>query len=205
MTKILRTSTAHNQCSALRALAGVLVGPSCGVWVAAWRPLGASSGPLGGLLGLRARNVRSGPPSGHSLGTVLGAFCASGRRLGPSWCTFGPFGDPLGGLLGRPGATLGASWAVLARGEAEKARTPKFLKNVWEIHDFCLLGLSWERSWRPFGASRRPLGPSGGRQGVLDRSFGDSGPSWIVLGASWGTLGPSWDFFRLRNSPGGAA
>ena len=83
--------------------------------------------------------------------------------------------DPLGGLLGRLGAILGASWAVLERREAEEARTPKSFKKQLEINEFSLLGPSWECSWRPLGASCRPFGPFGrhlGRLGAIVRRVG---------------------------------
>ena len=35
-----------------------------------------------------------------------------------------------------------ASWVVLERREAEKARMPKSFKNQWKINEFCLLGTS---------------------------------------------------------------
>ena len=53
-----------------------------------------------------------------------------------------------------------ASWAVLERRKAEKARSPKSFRNLRKIDDFRLLGLSWAAPWRPPGASWRPLGPS---------------------------------------------
>ena len=37
---------------------------------------------------------------------------------------------------GRLGAVLEASWAVLERGEAEKGKTQKTLKNLKKINDF---------------------------------------------------------------------
>ena len=49
----------------------------------------------------------------------------------------------VGNLSGRAGAVLGAYWAVLARREAAKARTPKSKKKHWKMHDVCLLGPSW--------------------------------------------------------------
>ena len=53
--------------------------------------------------------------------------------------------------MGRLGAVVGASWAVLERRDEEKARTLKSFKNQMEINDFGLLGplgrvlgLSWD-------------------------------------------------------------
>ena len=75
---------------------GSLLGVSRGLSGAFWGPLGASldfSGP-------RARNVRSGPPSGPALGAVLGASWAileaSGAVLGPSGAVLGPSWRPVG-------------------------------------------------------------------------------------------------------------
>eukprot|EP00959_Pyramimonas_sp_CCMP1952_P415968 8715169-Pyramimonas_sp.AAC.2 len=66
------------------------------------------------------------------LGTLLEPSWAplgpSWRRLGPSLRFLGPFWDPLGGLLGRLRAILGASWRVLERREGEESRTPKSFK-----------------------------------------------------------------------------
>ena len=102
--------------------------------------LGGLLGSPGDFSGPRARNVRSGPPSGPALGAVLeaswavleaswavlGPFWAvwgpswgplgpSWRPLGLSWGPLGPFRGALGGLLGRVGGILGAFWAVLER------------------------------------------------------------------------------------------
>ena len=72
---------------------------------ASWGPLGGLLGPLGvlfgaswGLLGPKARNVRSCSPSVASLEAVLGLSWAV---LGPSWA-----------VLGSSGAVLGPFWAV---------------------------------------------------------------------------------------------
>ena len=100
---------------------------------------------------------------------------------------------PLGGLLGRLGAVLGASWAVFERRKPEKARKPKTSKKTMNINDFGFLGPSWEASWKPLGASWRHLGPSGGhlerlraifrRLGaLLDRLGSFLGASWLVFG-----------------------
>ena len=143
------------------------------------------------------------PRLGSLLEPSWGPLGPSWRPLGPSWGPLGLFWGSLGGLLGYVGAIFGASWAVVERREAEKARTPKSFKNLRKINDLCLLGPSGECFWRPLGASWKRLGPSGGYFGVLDRSFCDSGPSRTVLGASWGTLAPSWGFSGPQDPPGG--
>ena len=99
---------------------------------------------------------------------------------------WGPLGRPLGGLLGR----LGASGSR----KGEKA------KNI-EKH----IGKSMILAFR--GPLGRPLGGLLGRLGgllgrlgpilgVLGRSLGISGASWAVLGASWAPRRPSWGFLR---------
>ena len=40
---------------------------------------------------------------------------AIGNLIRPSWGPLGPFPNPVGDLLGRPGAIFGNSWAVLGR------------------------------------------------------------------------------------------
>ena len=86
---------------------GLLVG----LLGASWVPLGASWG----LSGPRARNVRSGPSSGPSLGAVLGTSWAV---LEASWAVLGHleaiFGR-LGCTLGRLGDILRPSGALLGR------------------------------------------------------------------------------------------
>ena len=163
--------------------------------------MGGLSGPLGGLLGSpgdisgpRARNVRSGPPSGPALGAVLGASWAilevSGALLGPSGAVSGrswrprrPCWGDLGGFLGRLGAL------VSRRGE-----NAKIIKKPKENHRFLLvgglLGGLLEASWGVLGASWAVLRPSG--------------PSWSALGLrQWG-LPPIWRLFgALRERSGG--
>ena len=92
----------------------------------------------------------------------------------------------LGGLLGRLGAVLEASWAVLERRKAEKARTPKTWKKQLKINDFRFLGPSWEASWRPLGPSWRPLGPSWGHLRRLGAIFGRLGALLVRVGALFG-------------------
>ena len=79
----------------LAASWGCLLGASWGLLGASWGLLG----PPGSLSGLRARNVRSGPPSGHTLGAILGASWAvleaSWAVLGPSWAGLGQYWRPL--------------------------------------------------------------------------------------------------------------
>ena len=121
-------------------------------------------------------------------------------------------GSVLGGLFGRLGAVLGASWAVLERRKAERARSPKTSKKPMKINDFGFLGPSWEASWMPLGPSWRPLGPSGGHlerfgaiwsrlkalldclRALLDRLRALFGRSWALDpfrgGGSAGRVGP---------------
>ena len=80
--------------------------------------LGGLLGSPGDFSGPRARNVRSGPPSGPALGAVLEASWAileasrallgpSGAVSGRSWKPLGPCWGDLGGMLGRLGAPVG--------------------------------------------------------------------------------------------------
>ena len=112
-------------------------------------------------------------------------------------------------FLGRFGAILEASWAVLERRDDEKARKPNTFKNPQEINDFDLLGPSWECSWSSLGTSWRPVGPSGshlGRLGAIVQRFealldclgGLLGP----LGPSLGNLGPEKVMRETAGSPG---
>ena len=117
--------------------------------------------------------------------------------------------------MGRLGAILGASWAVLERRKADNARRPSTFKTIGKSLTFTswgLLGLSWG----PLGGLLGRLGAVlGASWAVLERrrvekarrpksfqnlrkvnDFGLSGPSWKAswrpLGASWRPLGPSW-------------
>eukprot|EP00959_Pyramimonas_sp_CCMP1952_P002832 58554-Pyramimonas_sp.AAC.1 len=72
-----------------------------------------------------------------------------GALLEPSWGPLRLSWRPLGGLLGHLGAVLGASWPVLERREADKARTPKSFKKLTEIDDFCSLVPFLKSSGRP--------------------------------------------------------
>ena len=80
----------------LGSLAGASWGPLRGLL----GPLGDLWGPPGGFLGPRARKIRSDPPSGPLLTTVLGpsgaVLDASWAVLGPSWAVLGPSWRPLG-------------------------------------------------------------------------------------------------------------
>ena len=157
-------------------------------------PLGASWGPFGGILGPRARNVRSGPPSGHPLGAVLGASWAvleaSWAVLGPSWAVRGPSWGPLGpsrgdlgGLLGR----LGASGSV-------RGKNAKILQKRMENQRFlplgALVGKLLEASWGVLQASWAVWKPSR-RLGQIFRRFG------VLLDCLWGVLEHSWPFLGL--------
>ena len=132
-------------------------------------------------------------PLGPLLGRSWGPLGLSWRPLGPSWSPLGPSWGPLGRLLGPLGAILGASWAVLGRREAEKVETPKSVQNLWKTDEFCLLGPSWECSWRPLGASGGHLGRLGAilwHLGPLVYNLGDLlGASWLFLGLSGGPRG----------------
>ena len=99
----------------------------------------------------------------------------------PSWGSLGvllgPFGDPVGALLGGLGALLGlflevwgASWGRLGPHRSKRGgyliRAP------------------------PSEAQKERLGPLLGRSwSALGRSWGRLG---ALLGPSWGSLGPSW-------------
>ena len=133
------------------------------------------------------------PPLGPLLGRSWGPLGPSWRPLGPSWSPLGPSWGPLGGLLGPLGAILGASWAVLGLREAEKVETPKSVQNLRKSNEFCLLGPSWECSWRPLGAS-------GGHLGRLGAILWHLGPLVYHLG---GLLGASWPFLGLFGGPRG--
>ena len=153
-------------------------------------PLRGLLGPPGGFLGPRARNYVSCSPPGPPVGARLGP---SWRPLGPSWSPLGPSWGPLGGLLGPLGAVLGASWAVLGRREAEKVETPKSVQNLRKSNECCLLGPSWECSWRPLGAS-------GGHLERLGAILWHLGALLYHLG---GLLGPSRPVLRLSGGPRG--
>ena len=154
--------------------------------------------------------------SSESLGASWGPLGAQGSKCpfgslvwAPSWSRLGGLLGRIGGLLGRLGALLGrlgallgaswavlgreleASWVVLERREAEKARIPKSFKNLRKSNDFCFLGTSWQGSWRPLGASWRPFGPSGGHLG----------PSWRHPGLSWWPGWASWAVMEALESP----
>ena len=93
--------------------------------------------------------------------------------------------------MGRHGAVLGASWAVLERRGDEKARTLNSFENLRGTTGFCILGPSWEGfvlwlSWDVLEASWAVLRPSwaswadcSATRGFLDRHGGLLGPSWL--------------------------
>ena len=130
------------------------------------------------------------PPLGPLLRRSWGPLGASWRPLGPSWSPLGPSWGPFGGLLGPLGAVLGASWAVLGRREAEKVETPKSVQNLRKSYEFCLLGPSWECSWRPLGAS-------GGHLGRLGAILWHLGAHLYHLGS---LLEASWPFLGLSGT-----
>ena len=143
------------------------------------RRRGRRGGPRRRCFAREAQGVPAGAP-----GLVVAAAPAD-ATAGPSWAVLeailGCLGgvleailECLGGLLGRLGAILEASWAVLAvlkRRTAEKTRKPKSFQNHCKIDDFGLSGPSCEASWRHPGASWRPLGPSWGHLGRLGAFF----------------------------------
>ena len=140
---------------------GASWGPLGGLLRASWGPLGPSQGPPRGFVGPRARDFVSCSPSGPLLGPSWAPLGPSWMPLGQSWSPLGPSWGPLGSLLGPLGAILEASWAVLGRREAEKVETPKSAQYLKKNNEFCLLGPSWECSWRPLGASGGHLGRLG--------------------------------------------
>ena len=146
-------------------------------------PLGASQGPLGNLLGRRARKVNSDPPSWGPLGPSWAA-------LRPSWGTLGGLLGRLGALLGRHGAPLGASWAVLGPS--------------WAV-----MGPPWGPlgpSWGSLGGLLGLLGASESRKSEKAKNIGKTNgnqrfsPHGALLGglleAAWGVLVASWLFLK---------
>ena len=181
--------------------------------MASWGTLGARLGrgqnaSLGGFLWSLGRPLRVllaaflGPPGAswgplRSLLTVWGEGDIFGGRArnfssgSPSWAT-------LEAILE---AVLGASWVVLERRKAEKARMPKSFQNLYKIDDLGLSGRSRGASWGPLGASWRPLGPSWGHLGRLGAIFGRLGRlvgSSAKVSGSFGALQPSR---RSREKP----
>ena len=142
---------------------------------ASWGPRGSALGgllerlgavlsvlePPRGFVGPRARDFVSCSPSGFLLEPSWAPLGPSWMPLGLSWSPLGPSWGPLGSLLGPLGAILEASWAVLGRREHEKVETLKSAQNLRKNNEFCFLGLSWECSWRPLGASGGHLGRLG--------------------------------------------
>ena len=101
--------------------------------------------------------------------------------------------------MGRLGAVLGASWAVLERfwgplGRSWSVRSPKRReskkpsKTIEKTMNFA----SWGPLGTPLGGLLARFGGHlsclGTIVGVLERSLGVSGPSWTILGASWARL-----------------
>ena len=137
------------------------------------------------------------------LGGILGPSSPSWKPSWPSWRHFGGHLGRLGGhlgrlgaLLGRLGALLGPSWgpfggllgplgAVLGRREAEKVETPKSFQNLKKSNEFCLLGPSWECSWRPLRASRCHLRRLGAILWHLGALLYHLGGLLALLGALW--------------------
>ena len=84
--------------------------------------------------------------------------------------------------MGRPGAVLGASWAVLDTWKSKEANMLKMYVFLWEWDDFCLLGL-------PLGAS---CGVVVAFWAVLKPYSALFERSWAVFGLSWTFPTPSW-------------
>ena len=93
--------------------------------------------------------------------------------------------DGLGPILGRLGAVLGISEAVLGLFLWLSEEPSKSLKNHWFFNDFGGSGGVWGRSLGGLGAV---LGRLGASWAVCGWSWGGLG---AVLGRSWGVLGGS--------------
>ena len=119
---------------------GGLLGASWGLLGASWGHLGASRGHLGACLGRRLEMSVQVPPLGPILGPSWGPLGRSWGFLGPSWGSLGPCLSRLGGLSGRLGAILGASWTALDGVKAEEADMLKIYVFRREWDDFSLLG-----------------------------------------------------------------
>ena len=89
--------------------------------------------------------------------------------------------------MGRLGAILEASGAVLEASKTEKANLLKMSVFQWECCDFCLMELSW-------GSPRAPLEPSGG---VFEACVAVWGASWAAAGQFGVVLGPPWAAWGL--------
>ena len=89
--------------------------------------------------------------------------------------------------MGRLGAILGASWAVLDAARTKQANMPEMYVFRKEWGDFCFVGVLLGASWGVLGAS----GPSCSH---LRPSVSALGPSW---GPFWSSLRPSWRYLRL--------
>ena len=64
------------------------------------------------------------------------------------------------------------------------------MKEQTTINDVCFLGPSWQASWSPLEASRRPVRPSGSYLGRLGKIFRRLGALLDRLGFFFGPLGP---------------
>ena len=138
----------------------------------------------GDVLGPRAGNFPSGPPSGLSLGAVLGACWAvleaSGNVLGPSWAVLGPSST----VFGRSWGPLGPPWSV---GKPKTGKPPKPSKSIERLMILASrgpFGRSLEGSWAVLAASWTVLG--------------SSSASWSALCSSRSRLGPFWRSPRVR-------
>ena len=95
--------------------------------------------------------------------------------------------------MGRHGAILEASWAIIGRscgplgpsravGRPKRSNSQNPSNTYGKPMNFASSGPSWRTSWTPLGPSWMPLG----------RLLGPLGPSWRLLGRTWRHLGPSW-------------
>ena len=185
------------------------------------------------MFGPKARNFRSGSPSGPHLGAVLGPSWAvlgvSWAFLGRSWAVFERSWGPLGPSWGDLGGFLDRLGRCESRrgGYVKSIRFPKGMGPFLLVGAFLgrRLGISWgvltacwavlRPSWafgRDLSASRGPLGPSGRLLGALLDRFGallgsekEFRHPWEVLA---GTLpGPCRDLagvLFVRGPPGPA-
>ena len=84
--------------------------------------------------------------------------------------------------MGRPGAVLGASWAVLDTWKSKEANMLNMYVSLKEWDDVCLLGVPLGASSGVLGASWAVLKPYGA---LFERSWAVFGPSWTFPTPSW--------------------
>ena len=91
--------------------------------------------------------------------------------------------------MGRLGALLEVSWAILKRRRADRTGKPKSFQNLRKMNNFGLSGPSWRTSWRPLGPSWAVVEAF---WAVFETSWANLEVSWTLLGRLGGRLGPSW-------------